>query len=522
MGAGNDSVTMRNLRLPGTVSVNGQRGANTLVINNVHVALSLNILNSASLSTTTTIAHTTVGRDLMMEPGYGGENIALRSVNVRRNTKIVTGNGSDTLTIDDSIFHGATQIYTGRGRGADVVQIEAHGARVGLPTSFDGPVRIFLGASDDTLQVGLAGQTGNRAVFANTVLFDGGSGRDTLLNSRGNTYRSTLVIRNFESTTAAPTVRSTSPRSGAMGVALNKKITVGFSKAMAPLTITAATFTLKRGNTPIAGTVSYAGTTATFSPTGNLAPNTTFTATITGGASGVKDLAGNRLASNKVWSFTTGAQIAQAPIDLERAGTFAVMATASITSTGPTRINGDVGLNPGSSQGIPPAQVNGTIHVDDQAIKNAQIDLLAAYNDAVSRSVTSVSLPGNMGGLTFTPGLYTNSSSVLIQGAGPGNNVTLDARGNSNAIFIFKMGSTLTTGPGAQVILAGGAKAGNIFWQVGSSATLNTTTIFKGNILAAVTITVNKGSVVVGRLLGGSTSGGSVTINASTITVPAA
>jgi hypothetical protein len=99
--------------------------------------------------------------------------------------------------------------------------------------------------------------------------------------------------------------------------------------------------------------------------------------------------------------------------------------------------------------------------------------------------------------------------------------VTLDAQGDPNAIFIFKMGSTLTTGPGAQVVLAGGAKAGNIFWQVGTSATLDTTTIFMGNILAAVTITVNTGSVVEGRLLGGSNSDGSVTINASTITVPA-
>ena len=138
----------------------------------------------------------------------------------------------------------------------------------------------------------------------------------------------------------------------------------------------------------------------------------------------------------------------------------------------------------------------------------------------MSRSVGSISLPGNLGGLTLTPGLYTNSSSVLISGSGPGNNLTLDALGDPNAIFILKMGSTLTTGPGAQVILAGGAKASNIFWQVGSSATLNTTTIFKGNILAAVTITVNTGSVVEGRLLAGATSGGAVTINASTVTVP--
>jgi hypothetical protein len=209
-------------------------------------------------------------------------------------------------------------------------------------------------------------------------------------------------------------------------------------------------------------------------------------------------------------------------VNLGAASTFAVMATASITSTGATEVNGNVGLNPGTSQGIPPGEVNGTIHVDDQASKDAQAALLIAYNDAVSRSVTSVTLPGNLGGLTFTPGLYTNSSSVMISGAGPNNDVTLDAQGNPNAIFIFKMSSTLTTAPGAQVILAGGAKASNIFWQVGSSATLNTTTIFQGTILAAVTITADTGTVVTGRLLAGASTGGSVTLNDTTVTVPSA
>jgi hypothetical protein len=324
--------------------------------------------------------------------------------------------------------------------------------------------------------------------------------------------------------TVAPTVTSTNPVDLQTNVLINKTVAATFSESMDPLTVVASNFKVTApGNAAVSGTLNYdaPSKTATFTPTANFAPNTVFTATITGGPAGVKDLAGNRLASNKVWSFTTGSQIAQAPIQLGRAAPFAVMATAAISGTGPTQINGDVGLNPGSAQGIPPSQVNGTIHVTDQAVIDAQSDLLSAYNDALSRSVTSVSLPGNMGGLTFTPGLYTNSTSVLISGAGPGNNVTLDAQGDENAIFIFKMGSTLTTGPGAQVILAGGAKAGNVFWQVGTSATLDTTTIFKGNVLASVTITVNAGSAVEGRLLAGSNSDGSVTVNASTVTVPA-
>jgi hypothetical protein len=319
----------------------------------------------------------------------------------------------------------------------------------------------------------------------------------------------------------APTVTLTNPVNLATNVPINKTVAGTFSESMDPLTITAANFTVTGpGSTPVTGTVGYDGLNkiASFTPSSNLATDTTFTATIAGGVSGVKDLAGNPLASDKVWTFTTGTQVVQAPVNLGSAGAFAVMATASITSTGvSTQINGDVGLNPGSAQGIPPAQVNGTIHVDDQAIITAQADLLAAYNDAVSRSVTLVTVSGDLGGTTKTPGLYWSSSSLGISG-----DLTLDAQGDPNAIFIFQMGSTLTTGPGAHVVLAGGAKAGNIFWQVGTSATLNTTTIFYGNILASVTITVNTGSVIVGRLLGGSNSDGSVTINASTVTVPVA
>jgi hypothetical protein len=212
----------------------------------------------------------------------------------------------------------------------------------------------------------------------------------------------------------------------------------------------------------------------------------------------------------------------EAAVNLGSASTFAVMATSSITSTGATRINGDVGLAPGTSQGIPPSQINGTPHVNDAAVKQAQADLLAAYNDVVGRSASAQTLAGNLGGLTFTPGLYVNSSSVLISGAGPNNNVTLDAQGNANAVFIFKMSSTLTTASGAQVILAGGAQAKNVYWQVGSSATLGTTTMFQGNILAAVSVTLNTNSVMNGRIFSGAGGGAaSVTLNASSVTVPA-
>ena len=327
----------------------------------------------------------------------------------------------------------------------------------------------------------------------------------------------------------APTITSTNPASAAMNVPIDKRVNATFSKAMDPTTITNATFTLAvaGGGAVVNGTVAYdpASQIATFTPSGNLASNTQYTAMI---SNLVKDLTGNSLAAGAApnpWSFTTSGVVGTGPatINLGAAGSFAVMAAATITSTGLTSINGDVGLRPGTAEGIPAGEVNGTIHINDPVVTKAQADLLAAYNDAVSRSINAQALPANIGGLTFAPGLYINASSVLLSGGGSNNNVTLDAQGDPNAVFLFKMGSTLTTAPASQVILAGGARASNIFWQVGSSATIDTTTIFKGNVLAAVSITLNAGAVVEGRMFAGSdgTASGAITLDSNTITVPA-
>ena len=322
--------------------------------------------------------------------------------------------------------------------------------------------------------------------------------------------------------TTAPTVSSTIPMDTATNVAINHTINATFSKAMDPTTII-TNFTVTGPSGAVTGTVAYvaAGQIATFTPASNLEPSTTYTNTIT---TGVMDMESNALATDYVWIYTTGTGVVDTnlmSIPLGSASTFAIMATAAISGGG-DQINGDVGLHPGSSQGIPPSEINGVIHVNDQAIIDAQADLLAAYNEAVSRSVNAQTLPGNLGGLTMTPGLYVNSSSVEILGTGPNAILTLDAQGDANAVFVFKMASTLTMGTGTSIVLSGGAQAKNVYWQVGSSATLGTTSIFKGNILAAVTITVNNGAAVEGRLFAGSHGGGgSVTVQSSTITVPA-
>jgi hypothetical protein len=235
--------------------------------------------------------------------------------------------------------------------------------------------------------------------------------------------------------------------------------------------------------------------------------NTVYGATITTGA---KDLADNALASNFAWSFTTAASPAgQAPVALGSAGSFAVLAGSAVTSTGATMVDGDLGVSPGTTLTGAPT-VNGTTHLGDAVAAQAQLDLTAAYNDAAGRSVGAVTVAGNLGGQTLAPGLYKSTSSLEISSG----DLTLDAQGDTNAVFIFQIASTLTTTAGRQVILSGGAKAANILWQVGSSATLGTTSVFKGNILALTSITVTTGAGVEGKLLA---RNGSVTLDSNTI-----
>jgi uncharacterized repeat protein (TIGR02543 family) len=204
-------------------------------------------------------------------------------------------------------------------------------------------------------------------------------------------------------------------------------------------------------------------------------------------------------------------------IDLDCAASFGILAGSTITSTGPSIINGDVGLSAGTAlEGFPPGIINGTIHID-QIAAAAKICLTTAYNDGQGRSLNAISLPGQLGGLTLAPGLYSNSSTSGISGTGANGILTLDAQGNANAVWIFQMGSTLTTDSGTSIVLAGGAQAKNIFWIVGSSATLGTTSVFYGNILADQSITLNTGAVLNGRAL---TRIAAVTLDASIINIP--
>lgn len=195
-------------------------------------------------------------------------------------------------------------------------------------------------------------------------------------------------------------------------------------------------------------------------------------------------------------------------------GGFAVLAGSTVANTALTTINGDLGLSPGSAvTGFPPGVVNGTQHVSDATASQAQLDLTIAYNDAAGRSVGAIAVAGNLGGMTLPPGLYKSTSSLEISSG----DLTLDAQGDANAVFIFQIASTLTTTSGRQVILAGGAKAANIYWQVGTSAVLGTTSVFKGTIMADQSITLTTGANLEGRALARVAA---VTLDSNTITVP--
>lgn len=200
-------------------------------------------------------------------------------------------------------------------------------------------------------------------------------------------------------------------------------------------------------------------------------------------------------------------------IDCEGLALFAVLAGETITNTGFSVLDGDLGLSPGTSvTGFPPGIVLGTQHVTDTAAADAQIELTAAYLDLEGR-LGGTTVAGNIGGQTLSPGIYKSASSLAISSG----ELTLDGGGNSGAVFIFQIASTLTMTSGRQVILTNGTQAKNVFWQVGSSATIGSTAILNGSILALTSITAVTGAVINGRLLA---RNGAVTLDSNAVTAP--
>ncbi|MDQ3769802.1 MAG: ice-binding family protein, partial [Actinomycetota bacterium] len=206
------------------------------------------------------------------------------------------------------------------------------------------------------------------------------------------------------------------------------------------------------------------------------------------------------------------AQAAQSSVLLGTVESVAVLAGSAVTNTGPSVISGDVDVAPACAvSGFPPGIViNGTIHRCDAVAAQAQADLTTAYNDAAGRTPTQ-QVATELGGQTLTTGVYRSASGTF----GITGPLTLNAQGDPNAVFIFQTESTLITASASRVVLINGAQACNVFWQVGSSATLGTDSDFVGNILALTSITANTGATVDGRLLA---RNGAVTLDTNTIT----
>ena len=186
------------------------------------------------------------------------------------------------------------------------------------------------------------------------------------------------------------------------------------------------------------------------------------------------------------------------PIDLGAADSFAVLGGSTVTSTGRTFILGDLGVSPGTAvTGFPPGGFTGVLHAGDPVAGQAHDDLATAYNVAVLQPADQ-SLPAvaELGGLALAAGVYAAPSSVAV-----GTTLTLDAQGDPNAVWVFQVGSTLTTGSASTMLLINEAQACNVFWLVGSSATLGTSSAFVGNILAQASITVTTGVRLDGRAL---------------------
>jgi hypothetical protein len=337
-----------------------------------------------------------------------------------------------------------------------------------------------------------------------------------------------------------PTVISSSPSDRATtvptstntnnNVVTGAAVTATFSQPMDPATVNLLTFTVKEttGN-DVPGTVvmNEANTVATFAPTSSaLNPNTSYTATVTMAA---KNAAGVAMANPIAWSFTTGAVMftGQTPVSLGKAGAFAILTKSGITDVFPSAINGDVGASPitGAAIHLTCAEVmTGIIYsvnaagplpcrVTDPTLLTVAVgDMETAYTDAAGRTLPNfVDLgAGLIGGLTLVPGLYKWNTRVLIS-----TDVTLS--GGKNAVWIFQIAGTLTQASATSVILKGGARPKNIFWQTSGAVAIGTTAHFEGVILAKTKIAMKTGASANGGLLAQT----AVTLEQNAVTRPA-
>ncbi|MGJ7497988.1 ice-binding family protein [Variovorax sp. RT4R15] len=348
-----------------------------------------------------------------------------------------------------------------------------------------------------------------------------------------------------------PTVSLVSPPNAATGVCRTRSVNATFSEAMDVDTLDATTFRVTENGVAVPGSVSYdaASRVATFVPTTatGFASSATLVATIASGAAGVKDLAGNALAADLVWTFTAGAQPCLAPVDLKTIATFGAFGgAAGVTNTGVnTVINGNIGTtaactlmtglhdasNPYTETPLNIGGVNGTVYCGPPApgttttlaiATQARADALAAYNALAALPAGSDPGAGQLGGLVLFPAVYTSAGGTFAITTG---DLTLDARGDANASWTFQSAAALTVGLPAtprRVFLINGAKAANVFWQVGSAARIEDGSSMAGTIIAPAGVTISTAGQALQTTLTGRAIGltASVTMVNTTIVAP--
>lgn len=308
-------------------------------------------------------------------------------------------------------------------------------------------------------------------------------------------------------------VSTTIPHQNATDVAKNIVIKITFTEEMDESTINASTFTVKQGATEVPGTVAYTSKVATFTPAAHLNAKLVYKARI---SMEVKDMDGQNLASATEWAFTTGDNTSEplAVVNLGAAGNYVILAKTAINNNPTSSITGNMGISPAATSYITgfsltdatgyatSSQVTGNIYGADMAdptpinLTTAVENMITAYNDAAGRPSPDFTElgTGNIGGQTLSAGLYKWTNTVSIP-------TDLTLSGGVDDVWIFQIAGDLTVGSAVNISLSGGAKAENIFWQVGGEVTIGTTARFKGNILSMTGVTLGSGASHNGRIL---------------------
>lgn len=343
--------------------------------------------------------------------------------------------------------------------------------------------------------------------------------------------------------TDAPEVVSTTPEDNAEDVEVNAEISATFSEDMSEASIHDSSFYLMENGMPVSGTVTLSGRTATLTPNFDLNSDTEYIATVT---TEVESAGNVQMDDDYEWSFTTGASVdttdttdasVQDTLNFGSTGRFAVLSRNGIVHTGDSEINGDIGISPGASTDISgfdltvdstgdfstATGVNGNIYASDYSggtpdmLVQAEEDIITAYDNSMDTTRgTANELNGDLNGQTLTPGLYEGEALELSE-----NGVlTLDAEGNSDAVFLFRSTSTLATGSGSEVMLTGDAQPQNVYWVAETDVSLGENSINSGTYISGGDIDMLSGSDLNGRLMLQGENGNAVNLNGNTITVP--